>query len=292
MKRKVKNVTQYTESETSKFAKINAPGLDDFDIHFNDAGTGETIIMLHGGGPGASGWSNYYRNFDFFIERGYRVILVDCPGFNKSGEIIPDIPRGLVNAHAIKGLIDALGIDKVHLVGNSLGGVSALNFALEYPDQLDRLILMGPAGMGHSMMQPNPQEGIKKMVQLYAAPSYEHLLELLGVFVYDPTLISEELRKGRWDNIDRSRAHLENFLASTKLVSFDTWDVSARIKDVPHKTLAVWGRDDRFVPLDNGLKLINSMPDAQLHVFSQCGHWAQWEHADDFNRLVLGFLEG
>ncbi|WP_090270742.1 2-hydroxy-6-oxo-6-phenylhexa-2,4-dienoate hydrolase [Thalassovita taeanensis] len=285
-------MTQYTESETSKFAKINAPGLDDFDIHFNDAGTGETIIMLHGGGPGASGWSNYYRNFDFFIERGYRVILVDCPGFNKSGEIIPDIPRGLVNAHAIKGLIDALGIDKVHLVGNSLGGVSALNFALEYPDQLDRLILMGPAGMGHSMMQPNPQEGIKKMVQLYAAPSYEHLLELLGVFVYDPTLISEELRKGRWDNIDRSRAHLENFLASTKLVSFDTWDVSARIKDIPHKTLAVWGRDDRFVPLDNGLKLINSMPDAQLHVFSQCGHWAQWEHADDFNRLVLGFLEG
>lgn len=284
-------MTQYTETETSKFVKINAPGLDHFDIHFNDAGTGETIVMLHGGGPGASGWSNYYRNFDFFTERGYRVILVDCPGFNKSGEIIPDIPRGLMNAHAIKGLIDALGIDKVHLVGNSLGGASALNFALEYPGQLGRLILMGPAGMGHSLMQPNPQEGIKKMIQLYAAPSYEHLLELLGVFVYDPSLISEELRKGRWDNIDRSRAHLENFLASTKLISFDSWDVSARVKDIPHKTLVVWGRDDRFVPLDNGLKLINSMPDAQLHIFSKCGHWAQWEHAEDFNRLVLSFLK-
>lgn len=283
-------MSNFTEAGTSKVAKINAPGLKDFDIHFNDAGAGEFIVMLHGGGPGASGWSNYYRNIDLFVEAGYRVILPDCPGFGKSGEIVPEIPRGLMNAHAVKGLIDALGIDKVHLVGNSLGGVSALNFALEYPDQLDRLILMGPAGMGHSIMQPNPQEGIKRMVALYSAPSYENLLGLLDVFVYDPSLISEELRQGRWKNIERSKAHLENFLASTKLVSFDSWDVSARVKDIPHKTLAVWGRDDRFVPLDNGLKIINSMPDAQLHVFSQCGHWAQWEHAEEFNRLVLGFL--
>ena len=280
----------HTEVETGSFATVNAPGLKDFVLHYNSGGTGETIVMLHGGGPGASGWSNFNRNFDVLCEAGFHVILLDCPGFNKSGEIVPDVARGLMNAHAVKGLLDELNIEKAHLVGNSLGGVSALNFALEYPDRLDRMVLMGTAGMGHSLTQPNPQEGIKKMVKLYQEPSYENFVDMLEVFVYDPSLISEELRQGRWANIEASKAHLDNFLASTKTVPFSAWDVSARVHEIQHKTLVVWGRDDRFVPIDNALKLINFMPDARLHVFSQCGHWAQWEHAEAFNSLVVDFL--
>ncbi|MBO6638186.1 MAG: 2-hydroxy-6-oxo-6-phenylhexa-2,4-dienoate hydrolase [Roseitalea sp.] len=283
-------MSTYTEAATGNHATVNAPGLIDFDLHYNEAGTGEAVVMLHGGGPGASGWSNFNRNFDFFCDAGFRVILLDCPGFNKSGEIIPDVARGLMNAHAVKGLLDELAIEKAHLVGNSLGGVSALNFALEYPERLDRLVLMGTAGMGHSVTQPNPQEGIKKMVKLYSAPSYENFVDMLEVFVFDPSGISEDLRQGRWANIQSNKAHLENFLASTKTVPFTAWDVSARVHEITHKTLVVWGRDDRFVPIDNALKLINYMPDARLHVFSRCGHWAQWEHAEAFNRLVLDFL--
>lgn len=284
-------MTIYTEAETSNFATINAPGLNGFTVHFNEAGAEDTVVMLHGGGPGASGWSNFNKNFQYFCDAGFRVILLDCPGFNKSGEIVPDVPRGLMNAHAVKGLLDALAIDKAHLVGNSLGGVSALNFALEYPDRLNRLVLMGTAGMGHSLVQPNPQEGIRKMVKLYRAPSYENFEDMLEVFVFDPSRISDDLRKGRWANIQANRGHLTNFLASTEKVPFSAWDVSARVHEIAHKTLVVWGRDDRFVPIDNALKLINMMPDARLHVFSQCGHWAQWEHADAFNRLVLDFLK-
>lgn len=280
----------HTEVETGSFATVNEPGLKDFVLHYNSGGTGETIVMLHGGGPGASGWSNFNRNFDALCEAGFHVILLDCPGFNKSGEIVPDVARGLMNAHAVKGLLDELSIEKAHLVGNSLGGVSALNFALEYPDRLDRMVLMGTAGMGHSLTQPNPQEGIKRMVKLYQEPSYENFVDMLEVFVYDPSLISEELRQGRWANIEASKAHLDNFLASTKTVPFSAWDVSARVHEIQHKTLVVWGRDDRFVPIDNALKLINFMPDARLHVFSQCGHWAQWEHAEAFNSLVVDFL--
>ena len=284
-------MSPYTEAETSSFATINAPGLNDFTVHFNEAGTEHAIVMLHGGGPGASGWSNFNKNFRYFCDAGFRVILLDCPGFNKSGEIVPDVPRGLMNAHAVKGLLDVLGIEKAHLVGNSLGGVSALNFALEYPDRLDRLVLMGTAGMGHSLVQPNPQEGIRKMVKLYQVPSYENFEDMLEVFVFDPSRLSDDLRKGRWENIEANRVHLTNFLASTEKVPFSAWDVSARVHEITHKTLVVWGRDDRFVPIDNALKLINMMPDARLHVFSQCGHWAQWEHAKAFNRLVLDFLK-
>lgn len=283
-------MTDYTEAGTSKFATIHEQGLESFNIHYNEAGQGPAVVMLHGGGPGASGWSNYYKNIGDLADSGLRVILMDCPGFNKSDEIVSDVQRGLLNARAVKGLLDALKIDRAHLVGNSLGGASALNFALEFPERLDRMVLMGPAGMGNSIMQPNPQEGIKRMVKLYREPSYANFVDMLDVFVFDPSEITEELRKGRWSNIESRPKHLQNFLDSVQLAPFTTWDVSDRVKQIKHKTLVTWGRDDRFVPIDNGLKLIHSLADAQLHVFSRCGHWAQWEHASAFNRLVADFL--
>lgn len=281
----------HTESETSQFVTIDEPGLPNFKLHYNDAGHGDAVVMLHGGGPGASGWSNFYKNIDDFVASGFRVILLDCPGFNKSGEIVSDVPRPLLNARAVKGLLDNLDIHKAHLVGNSLGGATALHFALEFPDRLDRMILMGPAGMGHSFVQPNPQEGIRHMIRLYREPSYPNFENMLDVFVFDPSAITEELRQGRWANIQSNPAHLRNFLASTEKAPIASWDVAARAHAIGHKTLVTWGRDDRFVPIDNGLKLINTLKNAELHVFSRCGHWAQWEHAAAFNRLVTNFLK-
>ncbi|MCZ2098902.1 MAG: 2-hydroxy-6-oxo-6-phenylhexa-2,4-dienoate hydrolase [Anaerolineae bacterium] len=284
-------MAELTEASTSRFATIDEASLRGFRIHYNDAGQGETVVMLHGGGPGAGGWSNYYRNIDAFVDAGYRVILMDCPGFGKSDEIVPEVSRGLLNAQALKGLLDVLGIDQVHVVGNSMGGASALNFALEYPQRMLRLVLMGPGGMGPSIVQPNPQEGIRKMFRLYNEPTRANLDDMLECFVYDPSSLTEELRTGRLANIQRNLQHLKNFVASMKKMPPSSWDVSARVHAIEHKTLITWGRDDRFVPIDHGLKLINLMPDAQLHVFPRCGHWAQWEHADEFNRLVISFLK-
>ncbi|MBB5421422.1 2-hydroxy-6-oxo-6-phenylhexa-2,4-dienoate hydrolase [Paraburkholderia atlantica] len=279
-----------TEASTSKFVTINEPGLENFTIHFNDAGHGPSVAMLHGGGPGASGWSNYYRNVDALVNAGFRVLLIDSPGFNKSGEIVSDVPRNLLNARATKGVLDALDIANVHLVGNSMGGASALSFALEYPERLDRMVLMGPGAQGPSILQPQPGEGIKRMFKLYAEPTYENFEAMLEVFVYWPGAITEELRRGRWNNIESNLNHLKNFIASLKLCPVTTWDLSARFPQIAHKTLITWGRDDRFVPLDHGLRMINTLQDARLHILPQCGHWAQWEHADEFNRLVIDFL--
>lgn len=281
---------KYTEADTSNYLVIDEPGLSNFRLHYNEAGQGEAVIMLHGGGPGASGWSNYYKNIEALADAGFRVILLDCPGFNKTDEVVTDTQRGLLNARAVKGLMDGLSIEKAHLVGNSMGGATALNFALEFPDRLDRLVLMGPAGMGKSLLQPNPQEGLRHMFHLYSDPTPANFAEMLNVFVFDPSAITEELRQNRWNNILSRPGHLKNFVASSKLTPVTAWDVVDQVHKIPNKTLVTWGRDDRFVPLDNGLKLINFMPDAQLHVFSRCGHWAQWEHADAFNRLVIDFL--
>lgn len=186
-------MTQLSESGTSRY--LDAGGHH---LHYHDAGSGPVVIMLHGGGPGAGGWSNFNRNIDAFAEAGHRVILLDCPGFNKSSALISADPRGLINARVAHALMDGLGISKAHLIGNSMGGLSALTFALEFPDRLDRLILMGSAGLGQSLIQPSPQEGIKLLMRLYKQPTLENLHAMLQVFVYDTSVLTEELVQGRW----------------------------------------------------------------------------------------------
>ncbi len=117
--------TTFSESSTSQYANVKI-GDTSLKLHFNQAGSGETIVMLHGAGAGAGGWSNFSANFSALVNAGYRVILPDCPGFNKSDSLLVTEVRSLLNARAVKALIDHLGIDKIHLVGNSLGGASSL----------------------------------------------------------------------------------------------------------------------------------------------------------------------
>lgn len=279
-----------TEASTSKYVQVKEGKLA-MRVHYNEAGKGEAVIMLHGGGPGATGWSNYARNIDAFVDAGFRVILMDCPGFGKTDPNVPVDPRNLVNAWAIKGLMDALGIKKAHLVGNSAGGASALTFALEYPAHLEKLVLMGPAGMGMSLFAPQPLEGIKHMQNVYRNPSPQALKVMVSTFVYDPSAITEDLLKGRFEAMMRNDGeHLKNYVEGMDNRLGALSDLTPRLREIKAKTLCTWGRDDRFVPLDHGLKVLWGIPDARLHIFNKCGHWAQWEHADEFNRLVIDFI--
>ena len=119
---------------------------------------------------------------------------------------------------------------------------------------------------------------------------FELLKKMIQVFVYDPSLMSDELIQGRYENMMRKPEHLENFMKSIAKAPKIVTDFSARMSEVQARTLVIWGRDDRFVPLDHGLKFLWGIPDADLHVFSKCGHWAQWEHAEKFNKLTLSFI--
>jgi 2-hydroxy-6-oxonona-2,4-dienedioate hydrolase/2,6-dioxo-6-phenylhexa-3-enoate hydrolase len=134
-------------------------------------------------------------------------------------------------------------------------------------------------------------EGIKLLFGVYREPSMENLKKMLDVFVYDSSALTEELISLRHKSILANPQHLENFIKSVDLSKFQMGDFSANLPDIKHPTLITWGRDDRFVPIDWSLKLLNGLPNSRLHVFSQCGHWAQWEHADAFNRLVIDFLK-
>ncbi|MDN0085639.1 alpha/beta fold hydrolase [Crenobacter sp. SG2305] len=279
-----------TEQATSRFVRIQEGDLD-LQLHYNDAGTGpETVVMLHGSGPGASGWANFNRNVEPLVAAGFRVILMDCPGWSKSDPIVCTGSRSDLNARALKGLLDAIGIDRAHLIGNSMGGHSAVAFALTNPARVGKLVLMGGGTGGASPFAPMPTEGIKLLQGLYREPTIENLKKMMNVFVYDTKDLTEELFQARLDNMLARRDHLENFVKSLAANPKQFPDFSPRLSEITAQTLIIWGSNDRFVPMDTGLRLLAGLPNAELHVFNRCGHWAQWEHADKFNRMVLDFL--
>ncbi|KAI5916554.1 alpha/beta fold hydrolase [Thauera sp. 2A1] len=284
------NTQALTEAATSRFMHITDGDID-ARIHYNDAGEGaETVVMLHGSGPGATGWANFHRNVDAFVAAGYRVVLMDCLGWGKSDPVVCTGSRSDLNARTLKGLLDGLKLDKVHIVGNSMGGHSAVAFALSNPTRVGKLILMGGGTGGPSQFVPMPTEGIKLLQGLYREPTIDNLKKMMNVFVFDPSSMTEELFQARLDNMLARRDHLDNFVKSLAANPKQFPDQGPRLGEISAPTLVIWGRDDRFVPMDTGLRLVWGMQNAEMHIFNRCGHWAQWEHADKFNRMVLDFL--
>jgi 2-hydroxy-6-oxonona-2,4-dienedioate hydrolase len=279
-----------TEDATSRFVQV--PDEDrTLQLHCHDTGgSGEPVVMIHGSGPGASGWSNFHRNVQPLAEAGCRVVLMDCPGWGRSDPVVCTGSRAELNARALLGLLDALGLERAHLVGNSMGAHSAVAFALAHPHRVGKMVLMGGGTGGVSSFVPMPTEGIKLINTLYRNPTLENLKRMMQVFVYDPGALTEDLLQGRLRNMLARPDHLQNFVRSSELNPRQYADVGARLGEVATPTLVIWGRDDRFVPLDVGLRLVAGLKDADLHVFSRCGHWAQWEHADKFNRTVADFI--
>lgn len=272
-----------TKEATSKFVVAGK-----YRLHYHEAGEGPVLLMIHGGGPGAGAWSNYRRNIDALSTK-YRVIMPDLPCFAESDKPRIDTSLFKFMADAMRDLLDTLGVAKAHIIGNSLGGGTALRLALDTPERADRLVLMGSAG-GLQLTSPIPSEGAKQLFTYYedAGPTAEKLNKFLDCMVYDRSMITEELFQ------ERLAASLQPGLKESWPFSLKTmppveplWKEFDRIR---HKTLVIWGRDDRTVPLDSAWVMLAQIPDVRLHIFGKTGHWTQWERAEEFNRLVLGFL--
>lgn len=283
-------MSRFNEENTSHFVNIEDAGRT-LNIHYNDIGDGNNVVvMLHGSGPGATGWANFNRNIDPLIDAGFRVLLINCPGWGKTDTVVCAESRSELNGRVVKAVIDQLGINKISLLGNSMGGHSAVAFALANPDNVDKLVLMGGGTGGVSSFVPMPTEGINLIGALYREPTLENLKRMMNVFVYDASDLTEDLMQARLTNLLARPDHLENFVKSLQAHPKQFPDQSARLDEINAATLIVWGRNDRFVPVDTGYRLNAGILHSQLHVFNKCGHWAQWEHAEKFNRLVLDFL--
>ncbi len=280
---------------TSRFAQ--AAGLR---LHYHEAGlAGEPgeppVVMLHGGGPGASAWSNFGPNLPVFAAR-FRTLLVDQPGFGQSDK--PPVTGHYFTfaAEALAGLLDELGIGQVHLVGNSLGGGTAVRFALRFPERAG-LVLMGPGGLSLNVFAPDPTEGVKRLMEFAAppGPSPEKMAAFLRTLVFDERLVTDELVAERYaaatdpESLAAMASMGASFYDPARAEEGLLWREAHRLRQ---RVLLIWGREDRVNPLDGALVALKLIRRAQLHVFGGCGHWAQLEKFDEFNRLAIGFLEG
>ncbi|MGV9362702.1 4,5:9,10-diseco-3-hydroxy-5,9,17-trioxoandrosta-1(10),2-diene-4-oate hydrolase [Amycolatopsis sp. NPDC003731] len=263
-------------------------------LHYHEAGAehAETVILLHGGGPGASAWSNFGRNLPEFAKH-YRTIAVDQPGFGRSDKPTEHPQYFRHSADAVLGLMDALGIERAHFVGNSLGGGAAVRFALNHGKRAGRLVLMGPGGLSVNLFAPDPTEGVKNLGKFGAHPSRERMEAFLRIMVHDQALVTDELIDERFaaantpESLAAMRAMGKSFAHPETYEEGMLWREAHRLRQ---RVLLIWGREDRVNPLDGALVALKTIPRAQLHVFGGCGHWAQLEKFDEFNRLALDFL--
>ncbi|WP_330228152.1 alpha/beta fold hydrolase [Nocardia sp. NBC_00508] len=286
------STVELTAESSSRFAQVR-PGLR---LHYHEAGVGNgpTIILLHGGGPGASSWSNFARNIPVLAEH-FHVLAVDQPGYGRSDKPTEHPQYFVHSASALKDLLDHLQItSRVHLLGNSLGGGAAVRFALDYPERAGKLILMGPGGLSTNLFAPDPTEGVKLLAKFNYEPTRENLEAFLRIMVFDQSLITDELIDERFASASTPEALAATRAMGKSFASADfekgmLWRDAYKLRQ---PVLLIWGREDRVNPLDGALVATKLIPRAQLHVFGGCGHWAQLEKFHEFNRLAIDFLAG
>lgn len=262
-------------------------------IFYAEAGQGPPVVMLHGGGPGASGISNYSRNIDALAQH-FRVIVPDMPGYGRSTKKPDHTDTYRYIADMIRGLLDHLGIDTAHLVGNSLGGAAVLRLTLDTPDRVGKLVLMGPAGIGTTRSLPTA--GMNSLLNYYSGggPSREKLATFIRTYlVYDANSVSDQLIDLRYQaSIDPEVLANPILKRPSKPQTIWRTDLTrdSGLKDLQTPTLVLWGKNDKVNKPAGGPALLATMPNAELVMTSQTGHWMQWERAALFNQLVRDFL--
>jgi 2-hydroxymuconate-semialdehyde hydrolase len=253
--------------------------------NYHEHGKGEPVLLIHGSGPGVTGWANWRLTIPALAE-SFRVIAPDIVGFGYT-ERPADVQYNMDTwLNHILGFMDALGIEKAHVVGNSFGGGLALAMAVRAPQRVGRLVLMGSAGLPFTLT-----EGLDRVWGY--TPSIDNMRGLLDLFAFDRSRATDDLARMRYEASVRpgiQEAFAQMFPAPRQNGVNALASDAAAIKALPHTTLIVHGREDKVIPLATSYELFSMIQKAQIHVFGQCGHWTQIEHAARFNKLICDFF--
>jgi pimeloyl-ACP methyl ester carboxylesterase len=264
-------------------------------IHYEVQGSGPNVVLLHGGGPGATGGSNYSKNIDAISQR-HRCWVIDFPGWGQSSKNLNAFGGAgpfQDGARAVLTFMDALDIQQTDLIGNSFGASAALCLAMDHPERVRKLVLMGPGG-GVVAGAKGPTEGIKQLLTYYLGegPSLEKLQAFIKNLVHDQSLLTPQLVQQRFEASNDPEIRANPPLVpppggpgKETFISLDP-----RLATLQHRTLFVWGLQDKVNPVA-GMEPFRVIPNADYLLLNACGHWAQWEHAERFNDAVLSFLK-
>jgi pimeloyl-ACP methyl ester carboxylesterase len=262
-------------------------------ISYRDVGEGPPVLLLHGGGPGATGWGNFAAN-TLDLQARFRVFVPDQPGFGAS-RVSKDSGASYhtLSAHAMAEFLSALGIERAHVVGNSMGGGVALRLALQHPELVDRVVLMGPwlPGFGIPLLAPRP---IPLLQEYYPNPTREKMELLIRAFVFEPRFEDfDGLVTSRYEaSLDPVIREGYARMSQGRDPNPDPRPIFEQLAGISQEILLLWGRDDRFCSLDDAFMYLAALPKSRLIIFRDCGHWVQVERRHDFGVHVSAFLVG
>ncbi|MDH2412986.1 alpha/beta hydrolase [Nocardioides sp. CER19] len=264
-------------------------------LRYYEAGsaTAPPVVLLHGSGPGATGWSNFSGNIGVIADAGFRVIAPDMPGWGDSDAVAT---QDMDHDKDLVALLDVLGIEKAALVGNSMGAHTAIRFATLHPERITHLVTMGASlGRGATSLfgaGDGPSEGLKVLVRAYRDPSPENMKALVEIMTYDKArFATPELTRARSEAASARPDHLKNYVEGLPLGAPIPIRVDRdKIPGIQAPALLIHGKDDRVLHFEITLWLLANIPDSRAVLLNHCGHWAMIEHAEEFNRLVVDFL--
>jgi 2-hydroxymuconate-semialdehyde hydrolase/2-hydroxy-6-oxo-octa-2,4-dienoate hydrolase len=257
----------------------------DVTTSYIEAGSGDPVLMLHGSGPGVSGTANWQYNIPVLAEK-FHVLAPDIVGFGATERPADVIYSLRTWTDHVWAFLDAHGIEETAIVGNSLGGRIALQMAADRPERISRMVLMGSPGVGLTLT-----EGLQAL-RAYE-PSHDGMRTLLRTyFAVNPELITDGLVRIRYEASVAGSAY-----EAYRAMFFDPRHKGSElgitedeVRAISTPALLVHGRDDKVVPLSVSVTMLGLLPNADLHVFSHCGHWTQIERADEFSALASDYL--
>lgn len=283
-------------TELTREGTLRELPTDDGVLRYHEAGDPEAppLVLLHGSGPGVTGWRNYRGNLPLFAEH-FHCYVLEFPGFGVSDDT--DLHPMAAALPSVGTFLDAMGLEQVALIGNSMGGIVATRFAIAQPDRVSRLVTIG--GMGRNIFSPAPGEGLNLLTAFTEDPTRERLVAWLHSMVFDQSLVTEELIEERW----ALATEPETLAASKRMYGAGMLAAAAKAAEASpeppywamlHKirarTLLTWGRDDRVSPVDMMLLPMRTIPEVEVHVFPNCGHWTMIEQKAAWESAVLAFL--
>lgn len=265
-------------------------------LRYYEAGPADAppLLLLHGSGPGVTGWRNFGANLPALSEN-FHCFILEFPGFGVS-EATKRHPLAAA-LPATVAFLDGLGLDKVDVIGNSMGGVVGTRLAIAQPARVGRLVTVG--GMGRNIFSPYPGEGLVRLQEFVDDPNRERLVQWLHSMVYDRSIVTEEMIEQRWEHATEPAT-----LASSRMMysraAFEAMEVFqaqspeppywAELHKITAEVLMTWGRDDRVSPIDMALLPMRTIPHVELHTLPNCGHWAMIEQKEAWEATVLAFL--